>query len=268
MTAALMLDQAGFAVTLYEKRGRLGGNLITSATPPNKEKLFWYNDFLQRRIAGSQVEVRTGTWVDAAMLTADTPDVVILANGSRLAPLPLEIRGNLPTAPAYEALIGDIDLPPSSAERPIVVFGGGETGTETAEYLAEQGHQVLLVSRSDASLLARNAEPLYRMHLLRRLKENSAIRILDRTDLAAIDGDHVVLSKGGEAIIQPATAILLAHGLVSDADLAGSLAGLGAPVIRIGDAAQVARIGEAVRDAYRAVQDLRRLITGSEPIAC
>lgn len=44
--------------------------------------------------------------------------------------------------------------------------------------------------------------------------------------------------------------------------------GLDIPMIRIGDAAQVARIGEAVRDAYRAVQDLRRLIIRQEPIAC
>lgn len=268
MAASLMLDQAGFAVTLYEKRASLGGNLITSATPPNKEKLFWYNDFLQRRISSSGVRVMTATTVDPAMLAALSPDVVILANGSRPAPLALDRHGRLLTVPAFEALVGDITLPRSSAECPILIFGGGETGAETAEHLAAQGHHVMLVSRSDAGLLARNAEPLYRMHLLQRLRANEMIRIADRTVLNAVGDDHVVLVRDGQEQVQPATAVLLAHGLVSDTALADGLAGLDVPVIRIGDAAQVARIGEAVRDAYRAVQDLRRLVSQPEAIAC
>jgi 2,4-dienoyl-CoA reductase (NADPH2) len=268
MAAALMLDQAGFAVTLYEKRAALGGNLITSATPPNKEKLFWYNDFLQRRVSRSSMKVVTATTVDPALLAQAAPDVVILANGSRPAPLALERRGKLPTAPAYEALIGDISLPASSAERPIVIFGGGETGTETAEHLAVQGHHVLLVSRSNASFLARNAEPLYRMHLLQRLKANQMIRVADSAGLDAVGDDHVVLTRDGQELVQPASALLLAHGLVPDTALADGLGDLDVPVISIGDAVQVARIGEAVRDAYRAVQDLRRLVSQPEAIAC
>jgi len=55
---------------------------------------------------------------------------------------------------------------------------------------------------------------------------------------------------------------------VPDGELPDTLTGLDIPIIRIGDSAQVARIGEAVRDAYRAVQDLRRLILQPEPIAC
>jgi 2,4-dienoyl-CoA reductase (NADPH2) len=268
MAAALMLEQAGFQVTLYEKRDRLGGNLIASATPPNKEKLFWYHDFLLRRVAASQVEVRTGTAVDAATIEAAAPDVVVLANGSRPAPLSLEGSAGLTVAPAYEALIGEVEVPPSSRERPIVIFGGGETGVETAEHLAEQGRHVLLVSRSDASLLARNAEPLYRMHLLARLKANPLIQILDHARLEAIDGDQAVLVRRDETLNQPAAAVLLAHGLAPDTGLADAIAHLDIPVIRIGDAVQVARIGEAVRDAYRAVQDLRRILHQPEAIAC
>lgn len=269
MAAALMLDQAGFDVTLYEKRHRLGGNLITSAVPPGKDKLFWYHEFLLRRIEKSKIKVRTNIRVDGDMLRVEQPDAVILAAGSRLAPLDLESWGNLPTAPAYEALLDEVTLPPSLPDRPIVIYGGGETGTETAEYLAKAGHHVLLVTRSDAKFLARNAEVLYRIHLLQRLHANSAIRILDHTKLHAIDGEHVTLSsRDGALFDQPAAAILLAHGLAPDSELADALSGIDVPVIPIGDAAQVARIGEAVRDAYRAVQDLRRLVTQPEPIAC
>lgn len=268
LAAALMLEQAGFKVKLYEKRSSLGGNLVTSATPPKKEKLFWYLQFLQQRIDRSRIEIHTGTWADAGTIAESGADVVVLANGSKPAPLAFEKTGDMLVAPAFEALLGDIQLPPSSPERPIVIFGGGETGTETAEHLAMQGHHVLLLSRSNARFLARNAESLYRMHLLARLHGNDAIRIMDRTSLDAISQDHVVVTREGESRLQPAAAVLLAHGLVPNGDLAQGLAALGVPVVSIGDAVQVARIGEAVRDAYRTVQDLRRLMIQPEPIAC
>jgi 2,4-dienoyl-CoA reductase (NADPH2) len=268
LAAALMLEQAGFSVRLYEKRASLGGNLVTSATPPNKEKLFWYHEFLLRRIERSGVEIVTGVTVDAERLKRDGAEVVVLANGSKPAPLTFERTGDMVVAPAFEALLGDIQLPRSTPEKPIVIFGGGETGTETAEHLALQGHSVLLVSRSDARFLARNAESLYRMHLLARLRSNEAIRVMDRTSLDAVSHDHVVLTREGESRLQPAAAVLLAHGLVPSRELADSLAGLDIPVISIGDAVQVARIGEAVRDAYQMVQDLRRLMTQPEAVAC
>jgi 2,4-dienoyl-CoA reductase-like NADH-dependent reductase (Old Yellow Enzyme family)/thioredoxin reductase len=268
IAASLLLDQAGFAVTLFEKRGSAGGNLITSATPPNKEKLFWYHDFLQRRLARSGVDLRLGVEATADLVADERPDAVILAAGSRLAPLALEGEGSLRVHPAAALLLGDVELPASSPERPVVIFGGGETGTETAEHLAVQGHHVLLVTRSDAAVLARNAEPLYRMHLLQRLRANPAITVADRTLLVGLGDDEVILAQGEEKRRQPASSLLLAHGLVSDTRLADALLDLPVPVIPIGDASRVARIGEAVRDAYRSVQDLRRTIDQPEAVAC
>ncbi|WP_336969910.1 FAD-dependent oxidoreductase [Sphingobium aromaticiconvertens] len=268
MAAALMLEQAGFGVTLFEKRATLGGNLITSATPPGKDKLFWYHAFLLRRMSRSGIDVRSGAAADAETILATTPDVIVLASGSCPAPLALGGSGGLPLHPAFKILLGDVVLPASTAEKPIMIYGGGETGTETAQHLTKQGHHVLLVTRSDRRFLARNAEPLYRMHLLRQLQEDKAIRIVDHMRLSGIEEDHVVLSDDNGDHIEPAAAVLLAHGLVPDTTLARDLADATVPVIRIGDAVQVARIGEAVRDAYRTVQDLRRILTQPEAIAC
>jgi len=268
MAAALMLDQAGFAVTLFEKRGTLGGNLVTSATPPGKEKLFWYRDFLLRRIALSRVDVRCGVVADVAAIAANTPDFTVLACGSRPAPLALGGEGGLIVRPATEVLLGDLDLPESTRERPILIYGGGETGTETAQHLTSLGHHVLLVTRSDRRLLARNAEPLYRMVLLDKLNADPAIRILDHSRLISIHADHVVVGTDEAEHCEAASAVLLAHGLVPDDALADALAAADIPCMRIGDAAQVARIGEAVRDAYQMVQDLRRILIQPEALAC
>jgi hypothetical protein len=91
---------------------------------------------------------------------------------------------------------------------------------------------------------------------------------MDHTKLHSIDGEHVVLSHDGVLAEQQAAAVLLAHGLVPDNALSDALTGIDLPIIRIGDNVQVARIGEAVRDAYRAVQELRRIIVQPEPVAC
>ena len=268
MAAALMLEQAGFAVTLFEKRATLGGNLITSATPPGKEKLFWYHEFLLRRMERSGVDVRCGAAADADAVLATDPDAVVLASGARPAPLALSGRGGLMVRPAFEVLLGDVALPVSSCARPVVIYGGGETGTETAQYLTAGGHHVLLVTRSDRRFLARNAEALYRMDLLRKLHADPAIEIVDHARLTAVEVDHVLLETRDGELLRPASSVLLAHGLVPDDTLADALTGAEVPVIRIGDAVQVARIGEAVRDAYQTVQDLRRLILQPEAVAC
>jgi len=269
VAAALLLDQAGFEVDLYEKRASIGGNLITSATPPGKDKLFWYHGFLERRLAASGVRVRLNTVADPATVMARDPAAIVIAAGARLAPLELGGPGGLLITPAYEVLLGDVHPPRGTAERPVVIFGGGETGAETADFLAEQGHRVLLVTRSGADRIARNAEPLYRQHVLARLKANPAIEILDHTRVTAAAADSLALvGPDGETRRQAASCLLLAHGLTPNDGLADALAGLGPVVVAIGDAHRVARIGEAVNDAYRAVQGLARSLTGAELIAC
>ena len=269
MAAALLLDQAGFAVDLYEKRGSLGGNLITSATPPGKDKLFWYHGYLQRRLAASGVRAHLNAEVDAEAVLAGEPDAVIVAAGARLALLELGGPGGLPVSPAYAVLLGDFAPARGTAERPVVIFGGGETGAETADFLAEQGHRVLLVTRSAAERIARNAEPLYRQHVLARLKANPAIEILDYTRVTAVAADSLTLvGTDGAPRQQAASCLLLAHGLAPNDSLVDALAGRGPAVVAIGDSHRVARIGEAVNDAYRAVQGLARSLAGGELIAC
>ena len=269
MAAALLLEQAGFAVDLYEKRKTLGGNLITSATPPGKDKLFWYHAFLLHRLRASGVRVHLGTCADAPMLRAEDFDAVLLAGGARPAPLDLQRSGDMHVGPATDVLLGDADPPCGTAPSPVVIFGGGETGAETAEFLAAGGHHVLLVTRSAANVIARNAEPLYRMHMLRRLHANPAIRILENTRVTAVCADGVTLVGSDDVPRQQlASALLLAHGVVPDTRLADDLALSGLVVMPIGDANRVARIGEAVRDAYGAVQGLRRILARAELLAC
>src|SRR5690606_28683863 len=224
MAAALMLDQAGFRTELHEFRPMLGGGLIASAAPPFKDKLHWYREYLERRLGESGIEVKLGTSADVAGLSEEPPAVVVVATGGRAVRMPIEGIDNGFVHDAYEVLMGDAAwLPPSG--RPVVVYGGGETGCETAEYLAERDYQVVLVSRSSASQLARSAEMIYRGVLRRRLAENDRITIIDHSTILAVapDGRITLEKKDGSRDELRADCLLVAQGRRQSTELPQAL---------------------------------------------
>ncbi|MCH9827281.1 MAG: NAD(P)/FAD-dependent oxidoreductase [Gammaproteobacteria bacterium] len=257
MVAALMLDQAGFRTELHEAREQLGGGLIASAAPPFKDKLLWYLQYLKDELARSSVDIRLGKRVDVELLKQERPAVLMLADGANAAPPPIPGLSAPIVFDAYEALMGDESWRPESTAVPLLVYGGGETGCETAEYLAERGYRVVLVTRSDAKQLARAAERVYRMVLLRRLQENQRIEIRDHCTLASIDSSGVVLvDQAGIHSSQPAARVFIAQGRRPSHSELNSGTDFAPIVLAIGDSRQCGRIGDAVRDAYQAIKSI------------
>jgi 2,4-dienoyl-CoA reductase-like NADH-dependent reductase (Old Yellow Enzyme family)/thioredoxin reductase len=272
MAAALMLQQAGFATELHESRSVLGGGLIASAAPPFKDKLTWYLDYLHRQLEGSEVVVRLDSRIGLADLTqGEAPAIVLLATGGQPIRMPIEGADGPAVRDAYELLMGDsARLPVEIGDRPVLVYGGGETGCETAELLSEQGHEVVLVSRSPAEQLARSAEMIYRGVLKRRLLENPRIQIQDNASIESIDDDGRVLlhHQDGSSSELQTSAVLIAQGRRPDESLLRGLLEAQLPVTVIGDARRGGRIGDAVHDAYRAVHSLCSGTAPLRPLAC
>ena len=251
LVAALMLEQAGFNTTLFEKRDSLGGGLIASAAPPGKDKIGRYRDYLLRQIADSKVDVKLSCTPTAGEIAQLAPSLVILAMGASTRPLDIP-GGDLPhVAQAYDAVMDDTAL----GQDPIVVLGGGETGCEVAELAAIRGHQVVLISRSPIKQLARSAEAIYRRHLVKKLRENPKITIHAGATLLRITPTAVdIRQENGELLSVPAGQVLAALGRQLDSRLGEALAAMHIPTATIGDARHISRIGEAVRDAYFAVR--------------
>lgn len=270
MAAALMLDQAGYKTELYEARASLGGGLIASAAPPFKDKLTWYQNYLEHQLRKSGVEVRLNTTADMHTLSEPRPEIVMLAMGAQALRMDIEgIDSSDRVVDAYEVLMGDSSWLPQPGGAPIVVYGGGETGCETAEYLAERGYEVVLVSRSPAKQLARSAEAIYRGVLLIRLGENAHVRIADNTEIIKIDGDRLTLksSEGEESTVE-CSRLLIAQGRRPDAALATLLTQARIPFTAIGDAHHGGRIGDAVHSGYAAVKALRAQSMAAPQLAC
>lgn len=269
MAAALMLEQAGFNAHIFESRPHLGGGLIASAAPPFKEKFDWYKDYLLEQVANSNIKVHTSSPATIEAIIALNPHIVLLANGGQA--LDLGISGSeLPiVSDAYELLMGNGDSLKLS-DNEILVYGGGETGCETAEYLAERGHKTVLVSRSPAKFLARSAEMIYRGVLLKRLQQNPLIRIIDNSALKCIDSDGVAhLQHRDEQSSQlNVSQVYIAQGRRPDPTLSQQLLAANIAFSRIGDARRGGRIGDAVNDAYRVIQSLCRSANSIPALAC
>jgi 2,4-dienoyl-CoA reductase-like NADH-dependent reductase (Old Yellow Enzyme family)/thioredoxin reductase len=271
MAAALMLDQIGMRTRLYEARDEVGGGLIASAAPPFKEKLVWYQDYLLRRLRQSGVQVSTGTRVDIELLAQQPPRFVVLAHGGRAIELPIPGRDSDIVLDAYEILMGQhANRLPAPDGLPIVVYGGGETGCESAEYLAELGHRVILVSRSPLKLLARSAEAIYRGVLLQRLHDNERIRLIGDTAITAIDetGAVELARKDGARERLDCSRVLIAQGRTPDPLLEAQLIAANIPHATIGDARQGGRIGDAVHNAYTAIEALCATAAPVRQLAC
>ncbi|CAH1663530.1 2,4-dienoyl-CoA reductase-like NADH-dependent reductase (Old Yellow Enzyme family) [Hyphomicrobiales bacterium] len=255
MAAALDFAAAGFSTELYETRRELGGGLIASATPPLKDKLFWYLDYLKERLAESAVTVHCGHKLDPGAVVALAPDVVLLATGARAANFPLQTDARARIVSAYDLLMSEADLPPPNT-LPVVVYGGGETGCETAEYLTERGYSVVLVTRSPARQLARSAEPMYRKQLRARLANNMALTIVENATIASVCGETVRIEVAAGGMEISCTCVVMAQGRESGTDFDIALSRQGIPFSVVGDAQSIGRIGDAVHAARRAVLHL------------
>ena len=270
MAAALMLDQAGFKAELYEARAALGGGLVASAAPPFKSFLLWYQTYLEARLHDSNVAVKLGMRFQDSDLSGEAPAIVIMATGS--LPVHLNIDGihHAVVHDAYEMLMGDTSALPPAGLLPVMIYGGGETGCETAEYMSQRGYHVVLVSRSPADQLARSAEMVYRGVLRERLRGNARIRIIDSTSIVSIGatGEVELSNVDGIRSAISTSGILIAQGRKPDKRMFEQFLKRGVPVVAIGDARAGGRIGDAVNQAYAAVVSICAAAAPARQLAC
>lgn len=260
LSAALLCVRAGFKTTLVEARTYMGGGLIASAAPPNKGFIDRFRHYLERQVISRPINLVMGQRADVAAIIHAKPDVVFIATGAMIAPSSVLVAEGVAVHQAYELLMGEGDALPPPQRGPILVYGGGETGCETAEYLLDRGYKVVLVTRSLRSEMARAAEMIYRGTLLSRLNQHPDLTVLERTELLRVDSGTVsLLPSGGVAYDLTASGVVLAQGRKQDEYFAAELRKADIPFFILGDARKVGRIGDAVRDAYDAVLNACKL---------
>jgi len=132
----------------------------------------------------------------------------------------------------------------------VVVVGGGETGCETAEYLAEGGKKGTIIEMLPK--MGGNVGPVTKWVLMGNLRRRG-VQMLTDTKLVEINDNGVVVSKttenGSPQLIECDT-IVMAVGSKSNNRLVEELKGKVPELHVIGDAVKVRSIPEAVEEGF------------------
>jgi 2,4-dienoyl-CoA reductase-like NADH-dependent reductase (Old Yellow Enzyme family)/thioredoxin reductase len=142
MEAARVAALRGHDVTLWERDRQLGGAALLAAIPPRREEFADLPRWLSGQVQKVGVKIELDRTADAAGVRAFAPDVLVAATGARVE-IPEHIPGwNLPhVTTVREVLSGKVQ----TGQR-VLVVGHDTQAVETAEWLAEQGKTVYLIS--------------------------------------------------------------------------------------------------------------------------
>ena len=81
LEAARVAALRGHRVMLFEAAGRLGGQLVLAARPQSRQRMIGIADWLAAEVERLGVDVRTNVYAEAETVTAEAPDVAVVATG-------------------------------------------------------------------------------------------------------------------------------------------------------------------------------------------
>jgi 2,4-dienoyl-CoA reductase (NADPH2) len=244
MEAARVAASRGHRVTLIERQTELGGQLRYAEIPPHKQEWRVLTTYLTAQLRKLGVTVRLDTSFSAEDVLAARADAVILATGARPATLVLPGAGLPHVISFLDALTGRVRTGPR-----VVVIGGGCNGSETAEFLHEQGRAVTLVELRPE--MALDIDFWNRWVLLDRLA-GAGIRMIVNARPEAITPEGVRITVDGRSEVLPADSVVYAVGSLPDNSLQLALEGCGLEVHVIGDCDQAQRVRQAIDAGFRA----------------
>ncbi|MBI5844194.1 MAG: FAD-dependent oxidoreductase [Deltaproteobacteria bacterium] len=277
LEAAVTATQMGHAVSLYEKSGRIGGQLWLAGAPSHKHEILEFIRYYRAMLKKLDIPVFLNTEVDAALVAREKPDHVIVAEGAE--PLVPPIKGidgpNVLTA--WEVLSNNPPIGPN-----VAIVGGGAVGLETAIFVAQKG---TLTPEVVHFLLAYEAEPPERIRelifkgscsvvvfemldkagkdvgrstkwvLLDNLKRHG-VEINTGTKVLSFEDGKLSWEKDGAVLSGQFDTLILASGSKSRKSLAEALSSTGVPMSVVGDGGKIGKIDDAIHGGFLAVTAL------------
>jgi 2,4-dienoyl-CoA reductase-like NADH-dependent reductase (Old Yellow Enzyme family)/thioredoxin reductase len=236
LTAARILGEKGHEVSLFEA-GKTGGKLNLVILPPCKEEYRNLLNSLHESLEKSGVRISKKE-VTGKDVQEGKPDVVIVATGAK--PREMNFGSSIFQISADQLL----EEGPGD-QQAYVVIGGGQVGSETAEFLAERGKTVTIVEILPE--IGAEYEPNTRAMLLQRLAKSN-VKLLTRTQICNVSSGFVQtrnLDTGEESTV-PAQVLVLAVGADPNRELYDSIQSLPCEMHLIGDARKPRGIPEAI----------------------
>lgn len=145
LRAAEIAAKRGHKVTLYEKKSKLGGQVNIAALGAGREELGAVIRNEENQLKILLVEIVLNNEVTPEFVLEQNPDVVIIATGSVPKECPVPGADGPNTFSVWQVLLGEADL----GNRILFIdYDGHHQATATAEFLADQGKEVQMLTSS------------------------------------------------------------------------------------------------------------------------
>lgn len=229
LVAAIFAARKGHDVILAEATDKPGGQFRLASIPPTKQDIATAIKYYVHAAKKAGVDIRMNTEVTVDLVKEIGPDAVILATGG----VPLKI--NIPGINDDHVLDANtvLDGKATTGQR-VLVIGGGMTGVETADFLAEHNKAVTIIEMRPDIALDEATAP--RFFLLPRLAEHGVQKVVN-AKVTVIHPDGVDYMQGEEAkTLTGFDSIVLAMGVRSYNPLEEPLKDFVKEIYVIGDA--------------------------------
>lgn len=246
MSAAMTAAKRGYDVELWEKTGRLGGNLWAAGTPTFKHDVLRLITYMERQIHKLGVKVRFLKEATAQAVAAGQFDKVILAAGS--TPVMPPIPGIEYAASANAYLTAQ-----KKPGRKVVVIGGGLVGCEAAAYMKETADEVTIIEMLD-DILATADHCLNNDQALRAMLAERNVPAICGAKVTRITPESVTYVKDEKEVTIACDTVMIAAGYKANNQLETALEGAVKDMTVIGDAEAPRKILTAVHEGYHAIR--------------
>ncbi len=218
MEAARVCAERGHEVIVFEAADKPGGQIRLTAQSPRRKEMISIIDWRMAECERLGVTFRFNTWAEAEIITAENPDVVIIATGG-LPHTEVLASGNDLVVSSWDIISGDVK--PGTN---VLVYddAGDNAGLQAAEIIAATGAKVEIMTpdRSFApEVMAMNLVPY--MRSLQKL--DTVFTVTYRLEAVEKAGNALVATVGsdygGVAKRQSFDQIVVNHGTIPLDDL-------------------------------------------------
>lgn len=264
LEAARVLAERGHSIILYEKEQALGGQVLLAEKLPTREEFGESIRFYVYQLDRLGVEVCLGQEMTPELVEGLDADAVILASGS----LPRRdgyypFRPDRPALPGveqeYVVTVWDILREESEAGDRVVVIDqdGGWKGSGIAEFLAERGRRVEIVS--NAYYIAPRLSVTNDLWFLYERLLAKGVVLSPQSEVDEI-GDCCVAVRNmfsqETRVIEGVDTVVLATSHVPNDELYRTLKGRVAPLYRIGDCVHPRDVASAIWEGNQIARSL------------